>query len=64
MKPIVKRAVKLAGGPTALGHVLGITSQAISQWDLVPPEHVIAVEKATAGQITRFELRPDIYPRE
>jgi DNA-binding transcriptional regulator YdaS (Cro superfamily) len=30
----------------------------------VTAEWVIAVEQATGGQVSRFELRPDIYPTE
>jgi len=60
----LNRAVKAAGGASALGRSLGITSQAISQWDIVPAERVIAVERATDGKITRYELRPDLYPIE
>jgi DNA-binding transcriptional regulator YdaS (Cro superfamily) len=39
---------------------LGITSGAVSQWDHVPAERVLEVERITG--IPRHELRPDIYP--
>lgn len=54
-------AIRKAGGPTKLGKALGITRQAVEQWRerVVPPEHVLAIEKLTG--ITRYELRPDIY---
>ena len=51
-----------AGGVTALAGPLGISAQAISQWDEVPPLRVLAVERATG--IPRSELRPDLYPPE
>lgn len=41
------------------GH-LGITPQAISQWERVPVMHVLRVEQITG--VPRHELRPDIYP--
>ena len=53
-------AVDTAGGFTALGRKLGISGEAIMQWDRVPPRRVLEVEKATG--ISRFLLRPDIYP--
>jgi DNA-binding transcriptional regulator YdaS (Cro superfamily) len=57
----LKRALETAGGPTGLAQKLeGITPQAISQWDRVPPGRVIAVEAATGEP--RHLLRPDIYP--
>jgi DNA-binding transcriptional regulator YdaS (Cro superfamily) len=54
------RAVKQAGGARALGRALGISSQAVSQWERVPPERVLAVEAASG--VSRHELRPDLYP--
>ena len=60
----LRKAISLAGGPAALGQVLGIKSQAISQWQRCPAERVIAVEKATGGEVSRHELRPDLYPEE
>jgi DNA-binding transcriptional regulator YdaS (Cro superfamily) len=30
----------------------------------VPAEACIPIEKATGGLVTRYELRPDIYPAE
>jgi DNA-binding transcriptional regulator YdaS (Cro superfamily) len=57
----IAEAISKAGGPTKLGRALGITRQAVEQWKgrVVPPEHVLAIEKLTG--VTRYELRPDIY---
>ena len=44
-----------------------ITQGAISQWlikDRVPAERVLQLERVSKGLMTRYELRPDIYPRE
>ena len=62
----LERAIKLAGGPAAIAHAIGISTAAVCQWrttchGLVPPARVIAVEKATGGLVTRYELRPDIF---
>jgi len=43
---------------------LGVSSQAISQWNRCPAERVLAVEAASEGAVSRHELRPDIYPCE
>lgn len=56
----LESAIAVAGGFTALGKLLDISGEAIMQWDMVPPRRVLAVEKATG--ISRFLLRPDIYP--
>jgi DNA-binding transcriptional regulator YdaS (Cro superfamily) len=47
------------GRSSALAVALGITPGAISQWDRVPAERVLEVEKATG--IPRQVLRPDVY---
>jgi len=57
----LERAVTEAGGVTALARAINVTPQAISQWDRVPAERVIAVEQATKGRVTREELRPDLF---
>ena len=49
--------------PSELGRALGITREAVSQWDSVPARRVLAVEKETG--VSRHDLRPDIYgPKE
>ena len=55
----LKRAITNIKTATALASEIGVTSQAISQWDQVPAERVLAVERATG--VSRYELRPDIY---
>jgi DNA-binding transcriptional regulator YdaS (Cro superfamily) len=54
------RAVRLAGGPAAVGRLFGITSQAVSQWERCPPDRVLKL--AQASGVGPHELRPDIYP--
>jgi DNA-binding transcriptional regulator YdaS (Cro superfamily) len=56
----LKRALDAAGGPSALGRELGISSAAVSQWEQVPPLRVLDVERITG--VPRHELRPDLYP--
>ena len=58
----LKRAIEAVGGLAGLAGPLGVTPQAISQWDEVPPLRVIAVERVSG--ISRHDLRPDLYPRD
>ncbi len=58
----LRRAIEAVGGLAGLAKPLGISEQAISQWDEVPPLRVLAVERASG--IPREELRPDLYPAE
>lgn len=62
-KPIA-RACRLAGGQTAMADEIGVSVQAVNKWmkkGKPPPERVLAIEKLVRGQVTRYELRPDIY---
>ena len=59
-------AIQYAGGPSAVARDLGFTRSAISQWKTsgrVPADRVIALERLCDARVTRYELRPDIYPR-
>lgn len=58
----LRRAIDAAGGLAKLAEPLGISMQAISQWDEVPPLRVLAVERVSG--VSRQELRPDLYPPE
>jgi DNA-binding transcriptional regulator YdaS (Cro superfamily) len=58
------KAIELVGGRDALAAALGISGPAVSHWERVPAERVLDVEKATDRQVSRTELRPDIYPAE
>lgn len=42
-----------------LAKAIKITPGALSQWDRVPADRVLAVEAATG--VSRYDLRPDIY---
>ena len=57
-----KEACKNAGGATALSTKIGITSQAISQWHIVPAKRVLDIERETG--VSRYELRPDVFGDE
>lgn len=61
-KSPLERAKERAGGQAALAKLIGVTAQAISQWDEVPPLRVLDVERASG--VSRHELRPDLYPVE
>jgi hypothetical protein len=62
--PALVRAIEEAGGVAELARKLSISSQAVSQWDRVPAERALEVERATGGAVTRHDLRPDLYPVE
>lgn len=66
----LQRAIDLIGGPAATARLCigpsgsAIKTQAVSQWETCPVNHVLTLESATGGQVTRYDLRPDIYGRQ
>ena len=62
------KAIEVVGGQGELARRLGLKQGHIWWWlhrsHRVPAEQVLAIERATAGQVTRYDLRPDLYPQE
>jgi|TARA_R100001530_G_scaffold64077_3_gene46064 DNA-binding transcriptional regulator YdaS (Cro superfamily) len=58
----LERAITLAGSISNLARRINVTRQAIHQWEKVPANRVLEVERAVDGAVTREELRPDLYP--
>lgn len=59
LKAITEKAISDAGGGAALAAQLNITRQAVYQWKVVPPQHVLDVERITG--VSRHLLRPDLF---
>lgn len=67
MNPI-ERAVQIVGGQSELARRIGGEVKQAHVWHWinksggsVPAEHCRAIEEATEGKITRYELRPDVF---
>lgn len=58
----LKQAIETCGGEAVLARHVGVTPQAVNQWDVSPPLRVLEIERATNGAIQRHQLRPDLYP--
>ncbi|MFB6347854.1 transcriptional regulator [Moraxella sp. ZJ142] len=58
----LNRAIDLAGSVSALARQIGVTPWAVAKWNpaKIPTDRCLAIEKATGGQVTAEELRPDI----
>lgn len=64
----IERAVRLAGGQAELARLCKTSQpriwQCLHRNLTVPAELVLPIERAVNGAVTRFELRPDLYPVE
>jgi DNA-binding transcriptional regulator YdaS (Cro superfamily) len=67
----LEAAIAVLGSQAALGKAVGVSQPAVSQilsgGKRVPAEWVLPIERATreaGNEVSRYELRPDIYPRD
>lgn len=70
MLEALERAVELAGGQSELARRIGgtVKQQHVHYWlkvmGKISEKHAIAAELAVDGQVTRYQLRPDVFGRE
>ena len=60
----VRRAVKAAGGPIPVSEYFNITPWAVSKWPRCPGSRVLGLEKLCRNEVTRNELRSDVFGYE
>ena len=63
MKKPIETAAEHVGGFAELARIVGVKPPAVHQWreSGVPAGRCLAVEAATGGAITRYDLRPDVF---
>ena len=62
---IIEQAAALLGSKSELARQLGVRPQSVRKWvryDRIPAEQCIPIERVTHSRITRYQLRPDLYP--
>jgi len=59
----LQKACDLVGGQAALGRKIGRKQSTVWNWLKrgIPSDECPAIEAATEGKVTRYELRPDIF---
>lgn len=60
----LKKAIKHLGGVSRVAKMCLLTQPSVSSWlkkGRIPIRHVLTIERATGGQVTRYEMRPDVY---
>jgi len=63
MNKLILQAIKISGGQAKLAEACQVTQAAVSKWannGTITLENAFSVEKATNGQVTAKELRPDV----
>ena len=56
-----KRAARIVAWHAKWGVSCTLSQQGVSKWLEVPPEHCRAIEEITRGEVTRYDLRPDVF---
>jgi DNA-binding transcriptional regulator YdaS (Cro superfamily) len=64
----IEKAIELLGSQTALANACGVKQGNVWNWlnrdKVIQPEVALLIERATKGEITKEQLRPDLYPSE
>lgn len=64
-KPALLKAIEVCKTQTELARRIGgkVKTGHIYHWlnHGVPPERCPAIERATGGKVTRYEIRPDVF---
>lgn len=62
---VIQEACKVVGSQAALAELLDVSENAVSKWVSgrmrITAERAVQIEQATDGQVTRYEIRPDVF---
>lgn len=68
MKPLQKYLKEHNLNQTQFAEMIGANQGQVSMWlskkIRMTPDWVLKVERVTGGELSRYELRPDVYPRD
>ena len=59
-----ERVIDIVGSRTELARLLKVKQPSVSSWKMrtqIPADRVLDIEKIVGGQVTRFEMRPDVF---
>jgi len=60
----LERVRDLLGTQKAIADLFGLSAPTVHEWfrrGSPPADRCIALEEATGGKVTRYELRPDVF---
>ncbi len=58
------KVISILGSQSALARKLNLQQPSINSWKLrgkIPAEKCLLIEKIVGGEVTRYEMRPDIF---
>lgn len=62
---MIERAIQIAGGQSRLARALGVSHTAVGLWlrgdRKIAPARCWDIQKMTNGEVTVYDLRPDIF---
>lgn len=64
---LIDKAIAIVGSSYLLAEKLGVRQPNLYQYKRlkrVPAKRVLMMEEATGGLVSRYEIRPDLYPRD
>jgi len=60
----IEKIVSEAGGASSVARACGVSPQAVQHWissNRVPANRVLVLEALIEGDVSRYELRPDVF---
>ena len=64
-RPLLEKAIKIAGSQARLAEAIGLSQQGVSYLlngaPTISAEISIAIDRLTNGEVSKEELRPDIF---
>ncbi|ELD4017616.1 helix-turn-helix domain-containing protein [Salmonella enterica] len=64
MNTTIETAIKITGSQKKLGNACHVSQQAVFKWlhnkSKVSPQHVNRIVNATKGQVSAYQIRPDL----
>ncbi len=61
------RVIDIVGSQTELAKRLQVKQPSVNSWKMrcqIPADRVLDIEKIVGGQVTRYEMRPDVFGKQ
>jgi len=58
----IKQIADEFGGMAEMAKALGVSTQAVYQWKVIPPLRALQIERLTSGRISAAKMNPGSVP--